>query len=198
MTAIGPAYKVYADDPEPANDSLLQQVEAAIASVSQAVLGTANLDDWQAAGLSAAGKAIPSKYSSALYKKLAANHGTFTSATDYERTVIGMTAAHQDATKFAGYNLVEQIYSYPAISTLNGLDFALLALDSGHYAVPDNAVWTREKLVEAVLSKVNPDGGFNWTPSASDPDMTGMTLTALAPYAGQSAVQPASHIVRAA
>ncbi|NBC68328.1 S-layer homology domain-containing protein [Paenibacillus sacheonensis] len=189
LSAFVPAGAAYADEADSTTDPLLQQVEAAIEGASQAIVSGAGIGDWESAGLSAAGRTVPSAYVSTLYKQMAGNHGSFYSVTDYERTVIGLTATHQDATKFAGYDLAERIYDYPAIGTLNGLIFALIALDSGHYAVPDNALWTRDKLIAAILARQNQDGGFNWTPSASDPDITGMTLTALAPYKGQEAVQ---------
>ncbi|SEM51775.1 S-layer homology domain-containing protein [Paenibacillus sp. OV219] len=171
-------------------DSLLQDVEAAIQSAALTVQSRTTIDDWQAVGLSKLNKPLPSSYIPALYKKLIAANGTFTLVTDYERTVIGLTAAHQDATKFAGYNLIEGIYNSPSMLNqgLNGPLYALIALDSGSYQVPTDALWTRDMLIAAIIAKQKADGGFALGNGASDPDITGMTLIALAPYAEQDAV----------
>ncbi|MBB3112765.1 prenyltransferase beta subunit [Paenibacillus phyllosphaerae] len=174
-------------------DPLLAEVQAAIEGAAQNILGLAKIGDWQAVGLSGADKQIPSNYVAGLYKTLVKNKGTFSLVTDYERTVIGLTAAHQDATKFAGYNLVEQIYNNTKMENqgLNGSLYALIALDSGRYTVPEDALWTRDKLVAAVIAKQKADGGFALFGTTSDPDITGMTLTALAPYTSQADVQAA-------
>ena len=41
---------------------------------------------------------------------------------------------------------------------------------------------TREKLVDDILDKQTPDGGWTFFGSTADPDMTGMAIQALAPY----------------
>ncbi|GMK37359.1 hypothetical protein PCCS19_04120 [Paenibacillus sp. CCS19] len=182
-----------ADVSSPTTDPLLTEVQTAIEGAAQSMLSLAKIGDWQAVGLSKAGKKLPSNYAAGLYKTLVANKGTFTLVTDYERTVIGLTAAHQDATKFAGYNLIEKIYNNARMTNqgLNGPLYGLIALDSGRYAVPADAVWTREKLVAAIIALQKADGGFALGGGASDPDITAMTLTALSPYAGQADAQAA-------
>ncbi|AZN42712.1 S-layer homology domain-containing protein [Paenibacillus albus] len=174
-------------------DPLLQDVEAAIEAAALTVQSKTTIDDWQAVGLSKINKPLPSSYIPALYKKLVAAKGTFTLVTDYERTVIGLTAAHQDATKFAGYNLIERIYNSERMVNqgLNGPLYALIALDSGSYEVPADALWSRDQLVAAIIAKQKEDGGFALGSGASDPDITAMTLIALAPYATQDTVKPA-------
>lgn len=174
-------------------DPLLQDVESAIEAAALTVQLKTTITDWQAVGLSKAGKPLPTSYIPALYKKLVAVGGIFSLVTDYERTVVGLTAAHQDATKFAGYNLIKSIYSNTKMENqgLNGPLYALIALDSGSYAVPADALWTREKLLAAVIAKQKADGGFALGSGASDPDITAMTLIALAPYTAQETAQPA-------
>lgn len=65
---------------------------------------------------------------------------------------------------------------------LNGYIWALLALDSKGYQVPENAADSRESMVTAIISSQNPDGGFALVEGVSDVDMTAMALQALAPY----------------
>ncbi|PWW04760.1 prenyltransferase/squalene oxidase-like repeat protein [Paenibacillus cellulosilyticus] len=179
--------------PETTVDPLLAEVQTSIEGAAQSILTVTKIGDWQAVGLSKAEKQIPSNYVAGLYKTLVANKGTFTLVTDYERTVIGLTAAHQDATKFAGYNLIEKIYNSERMTNqgLNGPLYALIALDSGRYTVPDDAAWTRDRIVAQIISLQKDDGGFALGSGKSDPDMTAMTLIALAPYKEQDAAQVA-------
>ncbi|QHT59812.1 hypothetical protein GXP70_07515 [Paenibacillus lycopersici] len=190
LSGFGSAYRAYADAP-PAGDPLLTEAQAAMEGAAQSITGLSSIGDWQAVGLTGAGKPIPSRYVSKLYQTLVAAKGSFASVTDYERTVIGLTAANQDATQFAGYDLIERIYNSDIMENqgLNGPLYALIALDSGRYSVPSDALWTRDKLVAAILAKQKDDGGFTLFGSVSDPDITAMTLTALAPYAADAAVQ---------
>lgn len=65
---------------------------------------------------------------------------------------------------------------------LNGWIFALIALDSARFAVPQNARYSRQTIVTAILSAQEADGGFGLASGASDVDITAMALQALAPY----------------
>lgn len=105
--------------------------------------------------------------------------------TDLERIALAIGAAQGDPRNFAGKDLIAEIYNFPNIQAqgLNGPIFALIALDSGNYVVPAEAKWSREDLLEIILSKQLPDGGFNLrSTGSSDPDITAMALQALAPY----------------
>lgn len=68
---------------------------------------------------------------------------------------------------------------------LNGWIYALLALDASGVEVPQNAKFTREEMVQAIVTAQEPDGGFGLTAGKSDVDITAMALQALAPYAGE-------------
>ena len=65
---------------------------------------------------------------------------------------------------------------------LNGWIYALIALDASGAAVPENAKFTREDMVQAVVTAQEPDGGFGLVAGKSDVDITAMALQALAPY----------------
>jgi len=69
---------------------------------------------------------------------------------------------------------------------INGSIFALLALDSLNYAVPQNAnaqtQATREMYVAEILRLQNADGGWSLSGETGDSDITGMALQALAKY----------------
>lgn len=65
---------------------------------------------------------------------------------------------------------------------INGFIFGLIALDSMAYAVPEDAFYTRDDLILNLLSRQLPDGGWALSGEVCDPDITGMTIQALAPY----------------
>lgn len=71
---------------------------------------------------------------------------------------------------------------------LNGLIFALITLDAGDYVVPEDSLYTRVSLVQAILDRQNADGGFSLAANGnSDVDITAMALQALAPYREEQA-----------
>ncbi|MDR3304445.1 MAG: hypothetical protein LBS85_00225 [Clostridiales Family XIII bacterium] len=118
--------------------------------------------------------------------------------TDYSRVDLALAAIGADPRDFAGYNLLAPLAEYDKVLSqgLNGPTYALLALDSKGYAMPDkpagstSAQAAREMYVSFLLSKQNPDGGWNLAgdpASASNPDITAMVLQALAPYRTGSA-----------
>lgn len=68
---------------------------------------------------------------------------------------------------------------------LNGWIYALLTLDAWGGDAPEGAAYTRQDMVDAVVSVQEPDGGFGLAVGASDVDITAMALQALAPYASE-------------
>ena len=69
------------------------------------------------------------------------------------------------------------------IQGTNAWIYALLVLDAGNYEVPEDGLYTRETIIEAILNAQLEDGGFHFANGASEVDMTAMALQALAPYA---------------
>ena len=65
---------------------------------------------------------------------------------------------------------------------INGWIWGLIALDSMRYSVPENAYYSRDKIIEEILRLQLADGGFSFYQDVADPDMTAMALQALAPY----------------
>lgn len=73
----------------------------------------------------------------------------------------------------------------------NAYIFALLTLDSKSFSVPEDSLYTREYILNALLDAQEEDGGFGLIQGASDIDITAMTLQALAPYVGTADVDEA-------
>lgn len=115
-------------------------------------------------------------------------------STDNSRMILGITAAGGDPTDIGGYDLTAGLSDMEYIEKqgYNGPIWALLALDSKQYEIPEaeNAEnqTTREKLVAYILSVQSNDGGWGLTDDTSDIDMTAMALQSLAPYREQDEV----------
>jgi LPXTG-motif cell wall-anchored protein len=150
------------------------------------------LDEWSAVALNKAGKTVPTSYLENVVQDIVNKKGKFHFITDPERYILGIQAAGGDPTNISGYNLIQSIYNGDVTSQgINGVIYALIALDSGDFNIPTDAKWTKDKLVSELLKNQTPDG--RWSLSAagdlSDADITSMALTALAPYKGQTAVE---------
>lgn len=180
-------------NPEPPAGGTVSKetLKKAIDSVSEKILAS-EIGEWEAIALTQAGKAIPAGYLDSVKQIVNEKNGKFRNITDTERYVLGIVAAGGDPVNIEGYDLVGEIYNGTNMTRqgLNGVAFALIALDSADFTVPDDALWTREKLINYLLEKQNADGGWNWDGvSASDVDSTAMILTALAPYKDQAGIK---------
>lgn len=117
--------------------------------------------------------------------------------TDYSRVIVAYSELGLDPTDASGYNLVEKLADYDKVvwQGINGPIWALRALDSGDYDIPKVSgvtnKTTRQKLINGILEAQLADGAWALSGSKSDPDLTGMALTALAPYKSQKKVSAA-------
>ena len=65
---------------------------------------------------------------------------------------------------------------------INGFIWGLIALDSMFYAVPSDAVYTRDDIILNILSRETEGGGWALTGDEPDPDISAMAIQSLAPY----------------
>ena len=112
-------------------------------------------------------------------------------ATDIARVILALGAMGKDPTDVGGVNLLEKLVNNPAMTagdTSNAYIFALIGVDAVNYQIPEGAKWTREALIQKILSFQGESGGFGLSDSkGASIDMTGMALQALAPYIGSNA-----------
>ncbi len=169
--------------------------------------------EWVVLGLSRCGFDVPEKYYQDYYATVeayvAARKGVLHKKkyTEYSRMVIGLSAIGKDARDVGGYNLLTPLGDYDKTiwQGLNGPIWALIALDSMNYPMPENpeaeTQATRQMYIDCILSRQLSDGGWSLTggteyatagDSISDPDITGMALQALAKYQDQPAVAKAT------
>ena len=111
--------------------------------------------------------------------------------TEYSRTVLALTAIGKNPADVAGFDLLKPLADFEQVTKqgINGTIFALLALDSGNYEMPedpDAAVQaTRQMYVDELLARELPDGGWTLAGGEPDVDITAMTVQALAKYREQ-------------
>lgn len=159
--------------------------------------------DWTVFGLARSGVQVAGKYYETYYGNVeaavteAGGKLSETKYTEYSRLVLALTAIGRDPRDVGGYDLLVPLADLErvAMQGVNGSIYALLALDSAGYEIPQNpdaAVQaTREGYVDDILSRQNPDGGWGLAGGGSDVDLTAMALQALAKYRDNSTVSAA-------
>lgn len=148
--------------------------------------------EWMVIGLARSGRTVPGvedyyqKAVEYVQQSIDPDTGRLHKAksTDNSRMILALTAIGKDVTNVGGYNLLAGLSDLEFVKYQgnNGPIWALLALDSGNYPVPSGGTTTRQALIDEILSVQTSDGGWAITGDKADSDMTGMALTALAPY----------------
>lgn len=172
-----------------------------------AELAGSSIGDWLAMALSACGaNESYDAYLAALEQHVTeryAEQGTLDAlmATEYSRTILTVSMLGGDPSAFGTRPdgtaidlLNDGVWNFAGelgAQGLNGLIFALLAVDAGTYPEPERAKNTRAGIVEAIRAAQEPDGGFGLVSGASEADMTAMALQALAPYGRDETVERA-------
>lgn len=152
--------------------------------------------EWTVMGLVRGGRTIPDSYYNNVLEYVSSKIDesgklSRTGATENARFILVLTALGYDVTDVGGNDLLRGLseLEYVMKQGANGAIWALIALDSGKYDIPETkngTQTTREALVDAVLAARLEDGGWAYSGSTADPDLTAMALTALAPYIGES------------
>ena len=148
--------------------------------------------EWMVIGLARSGRTVPGvedyyqKAVEYVQQSIDPDTGRLHKAksTDNSRMILALTALGRDVTNVGGYNLLAGLSDLEFVKYQgnNGPIWALLALDSGNYPVPSGGTTTRQALIDEILSVQTSDGGWAISGDRADSDMTGMALTALAPY----------------
>lgn len=119
-------------------------------------------------------------------------------ATTNERVILTLSAIGKNPADVAGYNLLEPLadMSYITAQGQNAAIYALLAFDSKQYTIPTapagTTQTTREGLIQYLLGQELAAGGWDWSATSADTDLTAMAIQALAPYyAGNADVKAA-------
>jgi len=159
--------------------------------------------EWAVMGLARSDCEVPPEwydhYYSNLLEAVQESNGILSARkyTEYSRVILALTALGKDPADVGGFNLLTMLGDYDKVLAqgINGPIFALLALDSGSYDMPvctgAQRQASREMYIDYILSRQQDDGGWSLAGSASEPDVTGMALQALAGYQSIPSVKEA-------
>jgi len=159
--------------------------------------------DWTLLGLARAELNLPEGFLDSYYKNveatLADKEGNLTrnKYSEYSRLILSLTAIGKDPTNANGYDLTAMLSDLEKVKIqgINGPIYALLALDSLGYPIPQSSSaatqTTRELLIDSILQRELPTGGFSLSGSVADPDVTAAALQALSNYSSKSEVKAA-------
>lgn len=120
--------------------------------------------------------------------------------TEYSRTILALSALGLDASNIAGYDLTAPLADFEQVcfQGINGPIFALLALDSRNYRIPQNnsakVQATRKLYLDYILKAQTTSGGWNLAADpakSADVDLTAMALQALSKYRERANVSAA-------
>ncbi len=171
-------------------------VEDVISNTSQYMIKNTKIspDTWTLIGLARGDVDVKNEYYDNYYenlkKILKENDGILNERkyTEYSSTVIALTSIGIDPRNIGGYNLLVKLANFDNIveQGINGAIWALIALDSGNYDIPQvnsiENITTREKLVDFILSREINGGGWSMGESTPDSDVTAMALQSLSKY----------------
>lgn len=151
-------------------------------------------NEWEVFSLLRAGYALPEKQLEAYYESVVQKVQTWDETvkpSDVERVALTLLMMKKEITDVEGVDLAQLIYNSPKLTDgTNELCWALLALDAQATKIPEEARWTREKMVAELLKWQNKDGGFPlFAKGSSGVDVTAMVLQSLAPYQEKAEVQ---------
>ena len=190
------------DTGQPLDEILQQTAEVLMDTTATPAYGSV-CGDWVAFGLARWGGEVPEgwydAYESAVENAVIAGNGVLSDRkyTEYSRVILALTAMGKDPTNVGGYNLILPLadYEQTIFQGINGPIYALLALDSGNYTIPENLAVgmqaTREQYVEYILSKESAGGGWSLAGGEAEVDITAMALQALAKYCNREDVSAA-------
>lgn len=155
--------------------------------------------EWIILALARGGYTVPENYFETYYNNVVnyvqSVNGELHSMkyTEYSRLILALASIGKDPTNVGGYNLVAKLDDFDKVvwQGINGSIFGLIALDSWDFELTESATTTREKLINDILAQQLPNGGFALGGNTADPDVTGMTIQALAPYISKSEVKTA-------
>ena len=150
--------------------------------------------EWLIMGLARSGLDVSDEYYETYFQNLSAytaQQGGILHAkkyTEYSRVILAVTAIGQDPTDVGGFNMLQPLadFEQTVFQGINGPIFALLALDSGNYEIPENTVGstqaTRDLYVDYIINAQLENGGWSLMGGEAEIDVTAMALQALANY----------------
>ena len=187
LTACGRKTEINLTDTISATGQLLMD------SVTEPTFGSVG-GEWLVMGLARSGLEINNEYFESYFQNLSAytaqQGGVLHDRkyTEYSRVILAVTAMGEDPTDVGGFNMLLPLadFEQTCFQGINGPVFALLALDSGNYEIPENTAdstqATRDLYVDYIINAQLPEGGWSLMGGEAEIDLTAMALQALAKY----------------
>lgn len=186
------------------NEAMLNTAQYLTRTVRNPQVGTTG-GEWAVLGLARSESSVPydyyPNYYAAVESYVRGCDGQLSDKkyTEYSRVILALASLGKDARNVAGYDLTKPLGDYEKTiwQGLNGPIWALIALDSRNYPMPQapgaKTQATRQLYVNYIVKAQHSDGGWSLqeTSSASEVDITAMALQALAKYRDQPAVSRA-------
>ncbi|MBQ7975751.1 MAG: terpene cyclase/mutase family protein [Clostridia bacterium] len=153
--------------------------------------------DWAAIALCVSGYSFDKEtYKNTLTEYIIGKYATenklhAVKSTEWHRIILAANLLGMNAENINGINLVyDGIYYRDKLSRqgVNGYIWALIALSSGNFSEPADAINTKQTLINNIVSNQKADGGFSLSGTEPSCDLTAMAVYALAPYKEQSIV----------
>ncbi len=115
-----------------------------------------------------------------------AKNTTYTQLYPLAINTLNATFCGVNASNAQGMNLINMISDFSGAenSQTRALAYALLALDSNTYTVPEKSVLTREALCRYLMQRQQENGSFSITEEESTLESTALALAALSNYRG--------------
>ena len=107
---------------------------------------------------------------------------------DISRIIIAVTSAGKNVENIGGQNILNPLADFNEVKRngINGTIYALIALDSGKYNIPESKDGTiqnsRDLMILEIMNNELNGGGWALSGNNADTDITAMALQALAPY----------------
>ena len=174
-------------------DTIDQTGEFLHSSVADPTFGSVG-GEWLIMGLARSGLEISDEYYEIYFQNLCAytaQQGGVLHAkkfTEYSRVILAVTAIGRDPADVGGFNMLQPLadFEQTVFQGINGPIFALLALDSGNYEIPENTVGstqaTRDLYVDYIINAQLENGGWSLMGGEAEIDVTAMALQALSKY----------------
>lgn len=168
--------------------SVYKEAQAKADSILNTKEGAVYGNEWLALDMKRDAQKVSGYYVESLVNKIIDSNGILHTGkgdyTNYAKAILTLTAFGIDASDINGINLIEKLADFSSVSAqgVNGVMYALLALDSATYELPEGSEVSRDTFVNTILGAQLSDGGWDWANKAADPDMTAIAIQALAPY----------------
>ena len=171
-------------------------------SVTEPTFGTVG-GEWLVLGLARSGLEVSDEYYETYFQNVSAytaQQGGVLHAkkyTEYSRVILAVTAIGRDPADVGGFNMLVPLadFEQTVFQGINGPIFALLALDSGNYEIPENVAdstqATRDLYVDYIINAQLENGGWSLMGGEAEIDVTAMALQALANYQDRNDVAQA-------